>query len=659
MSTVLRSRIFNILALLIIPIALSFSQDERTIDSLRKELVKHQGEDSLVSAIYHAIANIEKLVDSKQALKDINLSISHYKRFKNEVAPRRYLLKVTVLRNLGQIDSAIYYCNEVVNYTLNKDKMVVFLNDAYGELGLIAISQGNFTRAIEYFNKQLTLIKSKKIIGANPADIYNNMGIAYASKGELDLALEYFKRGLQNDIVNNRIMNIGNSYNNIGILFNMQGRLDSAEKYYRIGLDYRKQINDKIGICGSLNNFALLYKGKKKYKKALEIADSAFKLATDEGYKKLQQEIYSTYTEIYTEMGDYKSAFEYFRKSISLRDFFYNEESKNKIDKLERNLEIQQKNAELLEKDLQIEKAEKQKQKQAGIILLGAIFMLALSLFLYVFFRNNKKLKSLNQTISFQKNLIEEKHKDIRDSITYAHRIQSALIPSIESIKKTLPGISILYKPRDIVSGDFYWYARSGNKHVFVLADCTGHGVPGAFMSIIGMNHLHSIVNQQKILEPAIILNKLREGVVSSLNQDAGGADKKDGMDLVLLIIEEYSLNYAAANQSVYLLRDNQLREFKGNKQPVGLSEKTEEFTSGRIELMKNDRVILFTDGIPDQFGGQEGKKLKSKIFKNWLTETASFSREEQMAEIENRFHGHMKNFEQTDDISLAIIEIV
>ena len=224
-------------------------------------------------------------------------------------------------------------------------------------------------------------------------------------------------------------------------------------------------------------------------------------------------------------------------------------------------------------------------------------------------------------------------------------------------INKTFKNISIFFQPRDIVSGDFYWFSKQPSSTIFALADCTGHGVPGAFMSIIGINILNTIINEKGLKQPALILNELKNGIINSLNADAE-SDKKDGMDVALISFNQTELNFAGANQSVYILRNKELIELKGNKQPIGLSDNTKDFTEIKFNLLKNDRIILFSDGLVDQFGGQDGKKLKSKNLKLWLIDSADLSLEMQKELIAKKLNTFKENYEQTDDITLAIIEI-
>lgn len=294
----------------------------------------------------------------------------------------------------------------------------------------------------------------------------------------------------------------------------------------------------------------------------------------------------------------------------------------------------------------------------------------------------NKELefKVIERTheIVFQKEIIEQKNKDITDSINYAQRIQQAILPLKEDVWKTLPESFILYSPRDIVSGDFYWYSEIGKDtvsgiaergpHVMVAAcDCTGHGVPGAFMSMIGTSQLHKIINEKGITVPGLILNELNEGVRQALKQDKEDAENRDGMDIALCSIsftpvlssspEERpvvaTLQYAGAFRPLFLVRDGILQEVKADKFPIGghQGEASKKFTNHTIPVYKDDTIYIFTDGYIDQFGGDDGRKFMTKRFKEELLKIQPFTMSEQEKVLKNKIDIWMDQREQVDDI--------
>jgi serine phosphatase RsbU (regulator of sigma subunit) len=258
------------------------------------------------------------------------------------------------------------------------------------------------------------------------------------------------------------------------------------------------------------------------------------------------------------------------------------------------------------------------------------------------------------QEIQHQRDVIEVKNKELTDSIHYAQRIQQSILPDEKMISKHLPQHFIYFKPKDIVSGDFYWYSRQGDHVLWAVVDCTGHGVPGGFMSMLGSGLLNQIVNEEKRIEPSEILNHLRDRVIVALKQTGADGESRDGMDISLCSydIKKNKLQYAGANLGAYVLRNGELTELKGNKQPIGIhvGEK-QPFTTKEMVLEKNDYVYLTSDGYADQFGGGKGKKFKSSNFEKLLGMICSKTITEQYNEMDHVFNEWKGDFEQLDDV--------
>ena len=281
------------------------------------------------------------------------------------------------------------------------------------------------------------------------------------------------------------------------------------------------------------------------------------------------------------------------------------------------------------------------------------------------------KVEERTQEVVYQSKELERKNKDIIDSITYAKRIQDAILPSNEAFTKALNQTFILFNPKDIVSGDFYWLAVKGEKSLFAAVDCTGHGVPGAFMSIVGHNLLDKIVGEYGIVQPAKILDELNKGVAATLKNEAGSEGIRDGMDIALCCFDKKkkTIEYAGAynplyiasnedlsNDNIKLTADNndgvKLFEVKANRFPIGnYSEETKEFTNHTIQLNEGDTVYLFSDGYADQFGGENGKKYRYKRFKELLLSINTLSMDKQKKFLEKEFLEWMGNHEQIDDV--------
>jgi serine phosphatase RsbU (regulator of sigma subunit)/ligand-binding sensor domain-containing protein len=273
----------------------------------------------------------------------------------------------------------------------------------------------------------------------------------------------------------------------------------------------------------------------------------------------------------------------------------------------------------------------------------------------------NKTLEEQKNVVESQKNDIEHKRKEIVDSINYASRLQQAIIPTEDNFRKVLPHSFILFKPKDIVSGDFYWLGKQDDCVLYVTADCTGHGVPGAFMSMLGTSLLNEIVNEKKIIEPAEILNQLRDRIIIALNQSGSVVENKDGMDMVIIRFDRdfKKMVYAAANNSFYLIREGEIIEQKADKMPVGYyGEFMRPFSQQEISLHQGDFIYTFTDGYADQFGGPKGKKFKYKQLEEKLLLIFKEDSEKQKLFLDDVFEKWKEGHEQIDDICIIGVKI-
>ncbi|MFI5219845.1 MAG: SpoIIE family protein phosphatase [Bacteroidia bacterium] len=270
------------------------------------------------------------------------------------------------------------------------------------------------------------------------------------------------------------------------------------------------------------------------------------------------------------------------------------------------------------------------------------------------------KVVERTQEVWQQKEVIEIKNKEITESLIYAKRIQSAILPDIKLIYKALEQSFILYLPKDIVSGDFYGFAQKNNRVIIAAADCTGHGVAGAFMSMIGTALLNQIINEKNISEPAQILNELNDGIIHSLKQKE--SDSNDGMDISLCSIDliENELKYAGANRPLWLIRNSELFIYKPNKFPIGglQVQQEEKFAQHSVSLQPGDAIYLFSDGFADQFGGENGKKMMTNKFKELLLSIQHMKMREQEQHLRNYFEKWKGNYEQVDDVLVIGIRI-
>ncbi|MBK7310298.1 MAG: SpoIIE family protein phosphatase [Sphingobacteriaceae bacterium] len=271
------------------------------------------------------------------------------------------------------------------------------------------------------------------------------------------------------------------------------------------------------------------------------------------------------------------------------------------------------------------------------------------------------EVESQNELIVKQKELVEEKQKEIVDSINYAKRIQQAVLTGNEVWQNIAKDHFILFQPKDIVSGDFYWATNvNSNLSIFALADCTGHGVPGGFMSMLGNSFLNEIIVEKKIHQPGEILNQLRDKIIKALAQE-GQSNQKDGMDICLCTYDKKkgTLDFAGANNPLWIVNSNEITEYKGDKMPIGVYvNELKPFSNTTINIKDGDCLYLITDGFADQFGGDKGKKFKYKPLMELLQKNQQRSMNEQGAIFLSVINDWKKGYEQVDDISLIGIRV-
>ncbi len=264
-----------------------------------------------------------------------------------------------------------------------------------------------------------------------------------------------------------------------------------------------------------------------------------------------------------------------------------------------------------------------------------------------------EKVRQRTQEVVEQKQKVEGLYKDLTDSIRYAKRLQSSILPSDQWIEKELPSCFVLFKPKDIVSGDFYWFEKTDDgKVIFSAVDCTGHGVPGAFMSLVGHNGLHQAVNEHRYEKPGQILDDLNRSAQRALTRTNEGESVNDGMDMALCTLDkqERKVQFAGANNPLYLIRDGELTEYKADKVAIG-GEGEHQYSTQEVDLQKGDQLYVFSDGFPDQFGGPKGKKFKYRPFKELLISISDKPMKEQKDILDRTIEEWKGDLEQIDDI--------
>ncbi|MFN3917992.1 MAG: tetratricopeptide repeat protein [Flavobacteriales bacterium] len=614
-----------------------------------------------------------------------------------------------IYNNLGAIYKEQGYFDKAIVYYHRSLKIEEELSNSQGvamslnNLGIIYHSTGNYPKAIEYHTRSLRIKESigdEKGVGVS----LNNIGLIYQVQQEYNKAFEYFQKSLDIKLKLEDYKGAAYAYSNIGTIYFNRNKYAEAEDFYQKSLLIRDEIDDKIGLIATHNNLGALYQEQAKMNEAMNSHNKALKIAKEIGNKEgiaysllnigsvykdwgdidkstqfarkaydiaknLGSVVYLKNASLllyqnYSKKGNYKDALDMYIQHVAMKDSISREESKGAVMKKELEYLFQKERDEAekqkalsemqYEKQLAISEAGKQHQRLTSIIVtLGLVLVLVFSLLIY------NKLRITNRqkvTIEFQKKLVEEKQKEILDSIHYAKHIQEALLKDEKIISSYLPPHFIIFKPKDIVSGDFYWTIQRENQTYIAVADCTGHGVPGAFLTMLGTAFLNEITAKNQSLSPAYILDELRNKFVKELNQTDNILASKDGMDISLCIIQEKNLQWAGANNPLWIIRKGAtvIEDIKADKQPIGYDDDMTPFKNHELKINTGDTIYLFTDGYQDQFGGRKNKKFKASRFKELLLANCEKPMKEQKAVILQEFEKWKGEIEQVDDICIV-----
>ncbi len=597
-----------------------------------------------------------------------------------------------IYQHEGNIEKSVELYTEA-GKLFEKQNQPLGLTSVYINLGNIYFNNDDFEKAEEFFNKGLTysIKTNQKSVIAN-ANL--QLGFINSKKLNVKKSIEYFEKALviyekEKDYNKIAIVNIG-----LSDAYNKTNDSIQFENYILKAYNNSLMSSDLQVKAKTCDYMALLFMSKNDYKLALAFADTSYQSAKKLSYLDLMADAAKKLSDIYKHTGNYNLAYDFLKEAKFLQDSITNDATKKSIIKSQYQLEYNKKSIELkAEQDKKDSIRKSEKRQQQIILLLTIIALIIITVFGFIAFKNYKKTKKANliienqklqvelknEEITHQKELVDEKQKEIIDSINYAKRIQQAVLTGEDVWNKISKEHFILFKPKDIVSGDFYWaYNTPNNRSVFALADCTGHGVPGGFMSMLGNSFLNEIVVENKIFKADQILNKLRSKIINALEQK-GGTQQKDGMDMSLCVWNKLdnTLEFAGANNPLWLLRtvvsssvtlsgvegqveNKQLEEYKADKMPIGLYLETETpFTSVTIQLQPGDIIYLSTDGYADQFGGQKGKKLKYKPLIETLIKNSSLDMAAQKASLETTFNDWKAHHDQVDDVSLIGVKVV
>jgi serine phosphatase RsbU (regulator of sigma subunit) len=537
----------------------------------------------------------------------------------------------------------------------------------YNSLGNLYGTTGEVRKAISNYLFSVELLE-KSQPGKFPFAVYSNLVGIYTTLNKYDSAMYYVDLSIDYHTKNNDKYGLANNYLSLSELYTAQGNnekgLDAAIK----AADLAKELGDDYTISHASVQLGNAYMLNHKYKEAFAANSEAIFYSKKTGDLPALELATLYKSQIYENTGDFKNSLKYFKEYKIYQDSTLNNENMQQVKNAEAKYENEkkQKEIELLSEKQKVNEAEGQKKK---IYLYAAVAgIVALAVILIVLFRNNrlkqktnKELEQFNVEVNRQKEIVEEKNKEITDSINYARRIQQNILTSDAYFKKYTNDFFILFKPKDIVSGDFYWALNHGDNFLLMTADCTGHGVPGAMMSMMGINFLNEIVNETKISEPADILNQLRSDIIKALNPEGSTEETKDGMDCCLCSFDfkNRKLRYSNANNRFYIIRNGRLIISETNKMPVGAGHAIhQKFQGHECDLQEEDLVITLTDGYADQFGGPKGKKFKYKPLEQLLESKAHLPLEHVKIALEEAFDQWKGMNEQVDDVCIIGIKI-
>ena len=655
----------------------AFGQDQRVADSLALIYQEDnlEGEEKLEllnDLTFNELKNRELSLEYAEEL----IQLAELENNSNYLF-RGHLHKGGHYKMIGELDLAleIYFmaANIAVDLEEIEDEGVIYISiaDVYSMME-------NYTNAELFYNKSIQILRSTN--DSIPlASALLNAGDTYYNMGRYEEALRYFEEA--GPIFRKLNHLTGSAYNlgNIGMIYAKQGKDALAKRNINEAIAVLEEQEDYYPISVYLTIMSDIYLKQDDFAAALSYTNRSLELATAYGLKEQIGDANLQLSKLHEQAGNLNEAFNYYRNHIMYRDSLRNIEAIQQMADMRTDFEVSQKQIEV---DLLTHKRKNQRVINILAATASVLFiLLAIGLYRRNSFikKTNVKIKSQRDEIKSHRDEVEaqrdllEKHRDlvvvqkneIVDSINYAKRIQSAMLPIESSYSELLNEHFILYKPRDIVSGDFYWIKQVKQYTVLVAADCTGHGVPGAFMSMLGMSYLNEIVQRREITQANQVLNELRKQIKYSLRQNGKRDESKDGIDMALCVLdlENMKMQYAGANNPLYLVKDvrgkPELQEIKPDRLPLGYYPgKDIPFINHDIQLDKGDTFYLFSDGYMDQKGGAEEKKFLSKNFKNLLLEVHDQPMNDQKEILEKTLSDWMGDHSQIDDLLVVGVRV-
>lgn len=577
-----------------------------------------------------------------------------------------------VFAYLGDYKNAIEYClraisiYEEINYPSG-------LSIQYTSLGQIYHDMKDYDKARDYYYRSLALDKSL-LDSVGLGISYSNLGNLFFDLDLLDSALYYHQLSMNMKIALELDSEMSIPYTNIGLIYLKRGKLAEAYDYFKKSLEIDERNEDQIGLAISHYNLSTYFIRTGKKTDARKHSVLSLNIATEVGYVDGIMEAYKNMYLIDSLEGNFFQALRNFQYYSTYKDSLFNQNMRQNVFEQGMRFEFNKKTiadsiANANEREITLAHlAEKEAQLKSSrlfqlLMWFGIVFIVLFALFFYNRYKTIKRQKKLleekSSEIEFQKLIIEEKHKEITDSINYAQRLQHAILATEEEISSHLPENFLLYKPKDIVAGDFYFFETTPTHIFYAAADCTGHGVPGAMVSIVCSNALTRSVKEFDLSDPGKILDKTRELVVSTFEKS--GQDVKDGMDISLIAIDRATkeIKWSGANNPLWYIEEGKMKEITATKQPIGKVDQIKPFVTHSINKGNSSLFLyLFTDGYADQFGGPKGKKFKYANMSKLLLEIHVLPLQEQKSRLNDVLETWRGSLEQIDDICVIGVRV-
>ncbi len=597
------------------------------------------------------------------------LQISHETGDKNKEAKNLANIGI-VYKQQGDFPKALDHYFKSLRIGEETGAQKVILSNL-SSIGIVYQLQGEYTKALDYYLKALKIGEALGDKNEIAIDL-NNIGIAYHDNGDNAKALEYYFKALKIGEEIDDINIVSGQYTNIGSIYQDEKEYAKALDFYFKALKICEEIGAKDGIALNQSNIGSVYLETKKYKEAEAYLLKALALSDTIGDIYGIMDVNQYLSDLYSETGKLDKALKHYKLAMVAKDTLFNQDKNDAITRKALTYEFDKRTeaamAEQAKKDLLAAEDQKRQRILTWSVASGLFLAIIFSVFILRSLRETRRQKEevdrqkamveeKNILIEQQKKQVEEKNKEMTDSITYAKRIQYALLASDAYLQKHLSkDYFVVFKPKDIVSGDFYWATRKGGRFYLAVCDSTGHGVPGAFMSLLNIAFLNEAINEKMIEKPGEIFTYVRKRLIQNISRD-GGQDGMDGI-LVCFDIDAKTVSYAAANNAPVIIDHNTLKELPFDKMPIGKGEKLDPFNTFPVLNGEGSMLYLYTDGYADQFGGPSGKKFKYKQLEEKLLAIRQSSLQEQKTDLETTIKKWQGNLEQVDDILLFGIKL-